>query len=186
MIRLQEKDFDSLSDFYTAIKKCHEDAHGVEYTAQHNVIQDKASECETYRELGIMQGATAAAAALAGYKSLDLIDIDVKPFRTYEYLFEDYEYTLTARSSIDYTPEDLDPVDFLLIDSRHVSSHLEKELKIHAQRVNKYILFHDTFSIKSLQNTISQFLVLNYKEWELETYYQENVGYTLIKRIGNA
>ena len=77
-------------------------------------------------------------------------------------------------------------VDFLLIDSFHQSGHLRKELSIHASRVNKYILFHDTFTKKELQSVIDKFVKDNYTEWALVEYYQENVGYTLIKRIGNA
>jgi len=186
MIRLKETKFTDLEQFYSQIKHTHEEAHGKDYTAQHDVIKDKAAECETYRELGIMQGATAAAAALAGYKSLHLIDIDPKPFQPYEYLFKDYNYKITKKSSTEFKPEELEPVDFLLIDSLHIPSHLRNELKIHPQRVNKYILFHDTFTKKQLQNEIDFFVKKNYKEWELVKYYQKNVGYTLIKRIGNA
>ena len=52
--------------------------------------------------------------------------------------------------------------------------------------VNKYILFHDTFAVKTLQDVIDEFVKKNYTDWALVEYYQENVGYTLIKRIGNA
>lgn len=188
MIRLKKTDFEDLQEFYDAIRSCHENAHGKEYTAQHDVIKLKASECQTYRELGIMQGATAAAAALAGYEKLHLIDINIKPFQPYISLFDPIKPTITIeeRSSIHYKPNELEKVDFLLIDSFHQPGHLRIELSIHACRVNKYILFHDTFSKKELQKEIDTFVKTNYTEWALVEYYQENVGYTLIKRIENA
>lgn len=188
MIRLKKTDFKDLQEFYDSIRWCHENAHGKEYTAQHDVIKLKASECQTYRELGIMQGATAAAAALAGYEKLHLIDISIQPFKPYISLFDPIKpkVTIEERSSIHYKPNELEKVDFLLIDSLHRDGHLKKELSIHAQRVNKYILFHDTFVKKELQRVIDKFVKANYREWTLVEYYQENVGYTLIKRIGNA
>ena len=188
MIRLKNTDFKDLEDFYNAIKSCHENAHGSEYTAQHDVIRLKASECKTYRELGIMQGATAAAAVLAGYEKLHLIDISLKPFKPYMNYFDPIKATVTVeeRSSIHYNTNELENVDFLLIDSLHQAGHLRKELAIHAPRVNKYILFHDTFAKKELQKEIDKFVKNNYTEWALVEYYQENVGYTLIKRTGNA
>ena len=188
MIRLKKTDFRDLQEFYDSIRLCHENAHGQDYTAQHDVIKLKASECQTYRELGIMQGATAAAAALAGYEKLHLIDISIQPFKPYISLFDSIKpkVTIEERSSIRYKPNELEKVDFLLIDSLHRDGHLKKELSIHAQRVNKYILFHDTFVKKELQGVIDKFVKANYREWTLVEYYQENVGYTLIKRIGNA
>lgn len=186
MIRLQSKKFNSLEEFYTEIRNTHEEAHGKEYTAQHDVIKDKVNECESYRELGVMQGATAACAALAGYKSLHLIDIDLKPFRAFEKLFNGINYKADQKSSIKFKSEELDSVDLLLIDSLHLKGHLSKELDLHAPRVNKYILFHDTFAKQELQEVIDKFIKNNTTSWELEEYYQKNVGYTLIKRIGNA
>lgn len=188
MIRLKKTNFKDLQEFYETIRSCHENAHGKEYTAQHDVIKLKASECQTYRELGIMQGATAAAAALAGYEKLHLIDIDIKSFLPFKQYFSkaNINFKLENKSSISFNSDQLEKVDFLLIDSFHQSGHLRKELSIHASRVNKYILFHDTFTKKELQSVIDKFVKDNYTEWALVEYYQENVGYTLIKRIGNA
>ena len=188
MIRLKKTDFRDLQEFYDSIRWCHENAHGKDYTAQHDVIKLKASECQTYRELGIMQGATAAAAALAGYEKLHLIDIDIKSFLPFKSYFSEANINLKLenKSSISFNTDQLEKVDFLLIDSLHLADHLRKELSIHASRVNKYILFHDTFVKKELQRVIDKFVKANYREWTLVEYYQKNVGYTLIKRIGNA
>ena len=186
MIRLKKTDFRVLQEFYDSIRWCHENAHGKDYTAQHDVIKLKASECQTYRELGIMQGATAAAAALAGYEKLHLIDVSIQPFEPYISLFDSIKpkVTIEERSSIRYKPNELEKVDFLLIDSLHIPGHLKQELKIHAPRVKKYILFHDTFSKTSLHKEVL-FYIKTKPQWELVEYYEKNVGYTLIKRISD-
>jgi len=189
MIRFKSTEiFKSVKHFHDEVKKCHENAHGKAYTAQHDVIIKYGSECETYRELGIMQGATAAAAVVAGFKDLHLIDTDLKNFNEFKPIFEkeNIKMKVDGKSSLSYRSEDLPEVDFLLIDSLHLADHLRKELSIHASRVNKYILFHDTFVKKELQRVIDKFVKANYREWTLVEYYQKNVGYTLIKRIGNA
>ena len=188
MIRLETpvKTFIDLEHFYNALVERQKEAHGDEYIAHHNIIRDKAKDCKSYRELGVMQGATAAAAALAGYEYLELIDTHPKPFMEYESLFKKYNYKLIVDSSTNLIIEDRPFVDFLLIDSNHKPAHLRKELEIHPQKVNKYILFHDTFAVKTLQDVIDEFVKKNYTDWALVEYYQENVGYTLIKRIGNA
>ena len=186
MIRLKKTDFRDLQEFYDSIRWCHENAHGKDYTAQHDVIKLKASECQTYRELGIMQGATAAAAVVAGFKDLHLIDVDLKNFNEFKPIFEreNIKMKVDGKSSLSYRSEDLPEVDFLLIDSLHVPGHLKQELKIHAPRVKKYILFHDTFSKTSLHKEVL-FYIKTRPQWEVVEYYEKNVGYTLIKRISD-
>lgn len=187
MIRLKETKFSDITQFYTDIKASHITAHGVEYTAHHYEIFNCASECTSYRELGVMQGATAAAAVVAGYKNIHLIDIDLSEFTPYAYLFEasDADVYSEQKSSINFGAHELSRVDFLLIDSLHAAKHLKLELAIHASKVNKYILFHDTLTKKSLQRVIEKFISDNVEQWQLVEYYQKNVGYTLIKRIEN-
>ena len=187
MIRFKSTEiFESVKHFHDEIRECHEKAHGKAYTAQHDAIIKYGSECETYRELGIMQGATAAAAVVAGFKDLHLIDIDLKNFNEFKPIFEkeNIKMKVDGKSSLSYRSEDLPEVDFLLIDSLHVPGHLKQELKIHAPRVKKYILFHDTFSKTSLHKEVL-FYIKTRPQWEVVEYYEKNVGYTLIKRISD-
>ena len=68
----------TLKDFYSEIKSAHQKAHGDLYVAHHDKMVELAAECVSYRELGVMQGATAAAVVLAGIRDIHLIDIKVQ------------------------------------------------------------------------------------------------------------
>ena len=94
-----------------------------------------------YRELGVNQGATAAAVVLAGIRDIHLIDINMSRFKPYKHLFESHVDTfhVVAESSIKNNPLNDRPVDMLLIDSLHTANHVKAELRIHAPSVNKYI-----------------------------------------------
>ena len=42
----------TLPEFYTEIRKQHEEAHGHDYCWQHDAMQECMKVCDTYRELG--------------------------------------------------------------------------------------------------------------------------------------
>jgi len=171
-----------LKQFYTEIRDLQETTHGDGYTAMHDEIISKAVECETYRELGTMQGATAACAAISGYKKLQLVDIDFGQFRPYKHLFEGYDVEMYEIDSKDPKLTTIGEVDLMVIDSYHKAYHTWEELKVHAPYVKKYILFHDTFKpTDSVQQAVNQFVMQN-ANWHIEKYDQRNVGYTCLKR----
>jgi hypothetical protein len=92
---------------------------------------------------------------------------------------------------------DIDPTDFLLIDTLHTFGQLTTELRRHAGKVRRYIAFHDTttFGDRNEQPTpmesrgreglwpaISMFLRDN-RLWDLKFYATNNNGLTVINRI---
>jgi len=78
----------TLPEFYTEIRKQQEEAHGSEYCWQHDAMQKlMREECNTYKELGTHQGASAAAACLTNPKSAELIDINHEKIRPFEHIF---------------------------------------------------------------------------------------------------
>ena len=80
---------------------------------------------------------------------------------------------------------ELEPTDFLFIDTIHTDKHLRKELELHANKVKKFIGFHDTESCKKeLAPVIKDFLKNNVGGWELFYYVQFNNGLTVIKKNG--
>lgn len=173
----------SLEQFYKEIKTTHQNAHGDAYTAHHDEISRliQTEKLHTYRELGVMQGATAACAAVSGVKSLHLIDINLSRFLSYEKLFKDQVLILSEKSSVNFTNDSIHDVDILLIDSLHNPDHVRKELDIFHKTTKRHIIFHDTYSIKSIQKMIENWLK-EHQEWELKKYYRENVGFTRISR----
>ena len=172
----------SLNQFHEEISSLHRKAHGEEYTAHHSEMFARLSnECVSYRELGVNQGATAACAAIAGIKDLHLIDIDLKPFRPYEHLFEGYALKLYEGSDLEVPG--LYPVDFLLIDSLHTYEHVKKQLTVHSPYVDQYILIHDSAAKLGIRRAVDEFVAESNDDWVLTLHYPKNVGYSLIERM---
>lgn len=80
--------------------------------------------------------------------------------------------------------------DFLFIDTLHTYDHLKKELELHADKVAKYIFFHDIHSFgfhsedggsKGLLLAINEFLI-EHQEWEVCYYTPINNGLMGIRR----
>jgi hypothetical protein len=94
---------------------------------------------------------------------------------------------------------EIEETDLLFIDTCHTYKHLKEELKLHAHKVKKYIIFHDTTTYAYIDETnydslggvfapdgggiwkaIEEFLQNN-PHWELEKRYMNNNGLTIIK-----
>lgn len=100
--------------------------------------------------------------------------------------------------------------DLLFIDTFHVYAHLKQELICHADKVNKYIILHDTqvdqllgecirtkldalkiakdtgYLVedinKGLQPAVDEFLI-SHPEWKIEKVFTNCNGLTILKRI---
>ena len=159
---------ETLQQFYGEIVALQCKAHGADYCAHHYVINACvatalfANRMDTnsfgeyyeipdpmiiYRELGVNQGATAAAAALAGARILQLVDISLKPFEPQRHLFDlpDLVVGTYEKSSIDAElAAGLGWCDVLFVDTVHDPDHVRKELKLHAPKTKSAIIIHDT------------------------------------------
>jgi len=100
---------------------------------------------------------------------------------------------------------DIEPTDLLFIDTWHCYDQLVAELKRHSDKVKKYLCFHDTTTYahrsepstsensfeggltegKGLWDAVTEFLNDNSDKWELVERYENNNGFTIIKRIGS-
>lgn len=97
---------------------------------------------------------------------------------------------------------EIEETDLLFIDTWHAYDQLKEELKLHSDKVRKYICFHDTTSFatkdeplghenswgkptsgKGIWLAITEFLEENKDKWVLEKRYMNNNGFTIIKRI---
>ncbi len=85
----------------------------------------------------------------------------------------------------------LENVDLLFIDTWHVYQQLIKELNLHCNGVNNYIILHDTTSFEFVGEThghhglwyaVEEFLA-NHREWELYERFINNNGLTVLRRI---
>lgn len=102
----------------------------------------------------------------------------------------------------DVTKIEIEPTDLLFIDTWHCYDQLKLELFLHADKVKKYICFHDTTTYdhvnepltsdhnwekkvtpgKGIWNALSEFLDENINTWELVERFTNNNGFTIIKR----
>lgn len=176
----------NIEDFYKDIKNIHMQAHGEEYVEHHKEIQHylKVPMMRSrYRELGVMQGATAAAAFVAGAEQLHLIDTDISRFKPYRWLFNSDKQTVIVdqKSSFDYDASTIPECDVLLVDTVHNPEHVKRELDIHSPSTSRAIIIHDTFSIPSIQYMVERWVHDN-AEWNMAKYFRANVGYTLLLR----
>lgn len=175
-----------IKTFYQAIRSKHMEAHGAEYVAHHDKINElfHTHGLTSYRELGIMQGATAACAALAGATDLHLIDVDVSRFEPYRHLFDSAVLSLSVeqKSTLSYDSNKLSPCDLLLVDTLHNPDHVQQELNIFSPSTKGFIVIHDTHAIPSIQEMVNRWLKIN-TQWKLHNYFNQNVGYTTLERI---
>ena len=96
---------------------------------------------------------------------------------------------------------EIDNTDLLFLDTWHSYKQLKAELNLHAKKVKKYIIFHDTTSYADtdevlykewgekwkaegigIWRAIQEFLD-DSPNWELEKRYTNNNGLTIIKRV---
>jgi len=109
-----------------------------------NTLREFASKCDVVTEFGV-RGGVSTAALLAGRPKM-LISYDIAPFA------EAAEYIAAAEAeSIKFIFKQQDdckelilPTEFLLIDTEHNYQQLEKELRMHAHLVSRWIAMHDT------------------------------------------
>jgi hypothetical protein len=52
---------------------------------------------------------------------------------------------------------------------------------MHAHKVRKYLIFHDTNLVKDLNRAISEFIEAN-KEWKIKEVLTNNNGLTVLER----
>ena len=176
----------NMTDWYKEANDFQCVSHGETYTAFHNVIEKYLEEGDRYKELGTMQGVTAARAILQNPASVELVDINFTRYEPYEPMFTKHcrenNIILKKYEMSSDLQECSSEVDFLLIDSKHNAEHLSKELSTHGLTVKKHILAHDTHTISALHKVLVGFCNNN-PEWKVVEYYQDNVGYTHISKV---
>ena len=177
---------ETFDEYYADILKLQADAHGHSYLDVHMEIARYVSSFESYKELGVNQGATAATALMYRPSHMTIYDINLSNFEPYRHLFEaeakvlGVEFSASQKSSLD--PFTVSYVDVLYIDTLHTRDHLMKELELHHDSVRQAIICHDTYAKPDMHAGILEFLEKN-PEWVLKNYHKYNVGFTTIERV---
>ncbi len=153
-------------------------------------------ECKTIVELGVRDVVSSYAFALAKPDKLWCVDKVKTPnvdIFIDECKKEDINVKFLNFSSLDLS---FDRVDMLFIDTLHTYEQLSRELELHHQSINKYIVLHDVItygytdeiatksSTKGLMKAVEQFLETN-KCWKISKLYENNNGLLVLERKKN-
>ena len=137
--------------------------------------------CDTVTEFGVRGGVSLVAALASNAKQVFAYDINpVQLPKSNKLIF------ICASSLL----VDIEPTDFLFIDSLHTYNQLFQELIMHSNKVNKWIGLHDTVMFgetgedqnKGLNYAIKDFLTIH-TEWSIELINTNNNGLTILKKI---
>ena len=178
----------TIDEFYASIREQQEAAHGEHYCKMHDIINDLAKDCKSYKELGVHQGGTLANALLQPtLRYVEGVDISLEKYKKFlKPIAENWaaasarvlrmkECSSTSIDSLGYS------TDILMIDSVHKSHHMQAELELHGKYVKRYIVAHDT----QLPDDQLYWTLVN---WGVDNGFdsmirnKENVGFTVIER----
>ena len=153
------------------------------------VLKRYAEECEHITEMGV-RGIVSTYALLAA-KPKKLISYDIKNIHWYEIAEAVQEHTAFRFIQADVLKIEIEPTEMLFIDTLHNYDQLSVELKLHAPKVSKYLVFHDTttyahvgesydgISRKGLWPAIEEFLE-EHPEWSIKERFTNNNGLTIL------
>ena len=156
------------------------------------VLFDYALKATRIVEFGVASG-NSTWALLAGMP-LRMRSYDIKRYDPYWREIEEaaleahLDFAFILESSIECV---IDPCDLLFIDSSHYYEHLTKELSLHAERVEKWIIFHDTTEFgftdenrqgRGLWPAIEEFLAKS-AAWKIRERRLNCNGLTVLERI---
>ena len=184
--------YDNLLDYLDTLSQTPSDINEHIYT-----LYEYGKKCGSIIELGV-RWPTSTWALLASkpkfMKSYDLLDpsywqSSIDPVRdTAHEIGVDYEFVIANSLEI-ILPES----DLLFIDTLHCYNQLKQELTIHHDKINKYIIMHDTSSYRhrdelsieqgcsgeGLWLAIEEFLA-DYNHWKIHHEYKNNNGLTVL------
>lgn len=155
-----------------------------------HILYNLAKECSHITEMGVRTGVSTRAFLNT---DANLISYDIVLNPEVEKLFQ---YAKNKNKQVEYVKADvltieIRPTDLLFIDTFHVYDQLKQELKLHANKVNKYIAFHDTYTFgltgedsrdkNGLLTAIIEFLSEN-KDWQIKFHTNKNNGLTILER----
>jgi len=162
-------------------------------------------ECETIIEMGVRWVSSTWAFLMSKPKKMISYDI-VRHENINEVLELSKEYDINYNFiENDVLNIEIENVDLLFLDTLHTYNQLFNELTLHSEKVNKYIILHDTSTYgfidekiydhasniikaniktkEGLVNALNDFLFTkNGEKWYILKEYKNNNGLTILKR----
>ncbi len=152
------------------------------------ILHALAQECRHVTEMGTRSGVSTTALLFA--QPACLVCYDKVRHPQVEVL-----QALAGRTRFEFHQADvlqvkIEETDMLFIDTFHVYEQLRAELRLHADKVRKYLVLHDTTTFGThgeesghagLQAAIDEFLALS--TFRLKQRYEQNNGLTVLERV---
>jgi len=155
-----------------------------------------ANECNHITEFGVRDGCSTVA-LLSAYPQ-KMISYDIERTNRVNLIIEaarlnNINFNFILKNVLEI---EIEETDLLFIDTIHTYRQLKQELRLHASKVKKYIIMHDTevfkeegeiskekdkSDVRGLKYAIGEFLKNN-KEWKIYEVFTNNNGLTIIKR----
>jgi len=142
-----------------------------------------ARQVDSVTEFGVYTGLSTAAFLTGQPKRLRSYDITAEYLTVLPELNHnanllgvDFEFAIGNSLEIEIAP-----VDLLFIDTVHKLQHTRRELELHAAKVNKYIIFHDTTAWPGVFKAALEFLASN-TEWRVHEHCKQDSGMLVIAR----
>lgn len=158
------------------------------------VLREYTEKCDHVTEMGVRY-VTSTFAFMMG-RPKKLISIDILPVENFNIDRNELK-KLAADNGVDFdfivgdsTKIEIENTDLLFIDTWHVYQQLIKELTLHANKVKKFIILHDTTKFgdmgecgegDGLWKAVEEFLDSNI-DWMIDKRLINNNGLTILKK----
>jgi hypothetical protein len=152
------------------------------------VLRDTASGCQHITEMGVGQGHSTLAWLIVQPEKL--VCYDICPYDCMPGLLEVKGKTDLQFHIVDSRSVEIEETDLLFIDTIHTYSQLNEELRLHADKARRFLVFHDTTTFGSigedgkspgLWRAIEELLQKD-PEWALTHRFTHNNGLTILHR----
>jgi glycosyltransferase involved in cell wall biosynthesis len=167
-----------------------------------DILTHYTTKCETVVEMG-MRSIVSTWAFLAG-KPKKMVSVDISHPDTYSFIpgaskLEEVE-SLCRQNGIDFEFKlsdsrtvDISECDLLFIDTLHDEDQIREEIRVHKDKVRKYIIFHDTTTFETIGESKGEPGIwkpieelLKDPNWKLVRRFTNNNGLTIIERCVNS
>lgn len=153
------------------------------------VLSSLCEQCEHVTELGV--GPARSTRAFLRH-DVELHSYEITPGTGIEDFFQKAK-TAGRRVTLhvaDTRKVEIAETDLMLVDSLHIYEQVKAELELHASKVKKYLVFHDTttyadrgeFDGRGIWPAIQEFLD-SHPEWIMHERRTNNNGLTILKRV---
>lgn len=141
-------------------------------------LKKYAEQCKHITEMGVRDIVSTWAFLMGNPEKMISYDINNPPVPKLKLVInscnkENIAFAFIKANVLDIN---IEQTDILFIDTLHRGSQLKKELELHSNKVNKYIILHDTttFYNKGEDNNHRPTLINDGLGWALEEFIQKN------------